>query len=145
MIRSKTRRSRLLLLVIALAVLAWRQWGPDASTGGGAGAEALERAYQQRQSDVMLEVEATVDRILADDEEGRRHQRFIIALPGGRTVLVAHNIDLAPRVPLAAGDAVTVRGEYEWNEKGGVLHWTHHDPDGRHDPGWIEHAGRRYQ
>jgi len=54
-------------------------------------------------------------------------------------------VALAPRVPLRAGGAVTVRGEYEWNERGSVLHWTHHDPDGRHDPGWIEHAGERYQ
>jgi len=54
-------------------------------------------------------------------------------------------VALAPRVPLWAGGAVTVRGEYEWNERGSVLHWTHHDPDGRHDPGWIEHAGERYQ
>ncbi|PIE25517.1 MAG: hypothetical protein CSA62_01015 [Planctomycetota bacterium] len=110
------------------------------------GAAAIERAFARRQSDLIVEVEARVKHVLPDDNDGSRHQRFILTLPGGRTVLVAHNIDLAPRVPgLSKGDRVVVRGEYEWSEKGGVLHWTHHDPRGRHPEGWIEHEGKRYR
>ena len=84
-------------------------------------------------------------RLLADDNEGSRHQRFIIHVTSDLTVLIVHNIDLAPRVPLQVGDSVAVRGDYVWNEQGGLIHWTHHDPDGRHVPGWIEVRGRRYQ
>ncbi len=84
-------------------------------------------------------------RVLSDDREASRHERFIVRVDGGVTVLVAHNIDLAPRVPVAAGDSVVLSGEYEWNPKGGVVHWTHHDPDGRHPGGWIRHEGRLYQ
>lgn len=88
----------------------------------------------------------TVERVLSDDNEGSRHQRFILRLSSGRTLLVAHNIDLAPRVaPLRTGDTVSFYGEYEPNDRGGVIHWTHHDPQGRHPDGWLEHKGQRYQ
>ncbi len=66
-------------------------------------------------------------------------------MPSGQTVLFAHNIDLAPRLNgLKVGDRVEFHGEYEWNAKGGVIHWTHRDPLGRHEPGWLKHNGRRY-
>ena len=88
----------------------------------------------------------TVSRILSDDNEGSRHQRFIVRLSSGSTLLIAHNIDLAPRVrSLQVGDTVSFYGEYESNDRGGVIHWTHHDPRGSHVGGWIEHKGRRYE
>jgi hypothetical protein len=88
----------------------------------------------------------TVERVLSDDNDGSRHQRFILELGSERTLLVAHNIDLAPRIPsLSKGDTVAFYGEYETNQQGGVIHWTHLDPQGRHAAGWLEHEGRRYQ
>ena len=85
-------------------------------------------------------------RVLADDNEGSRHQRFILELNSSRTVLVAHNIDLAPRISsLSTGDIVEFDGEFEPNEQGGVIHWTHHDPQGRHVGGWLQHKGQRYE
>ena len=71
-------------------------------------------------------------KLLADDRQGSRHQRFLLRVDGGPTILVAHNIDLAPRVTsLHEGDAIAFSGEYEWNARGGVVHWTHRDPSGR--------------
>lgn len=101
--------------------------------------------FNARRSGVMVTVSGTIIKTLSDDNDGSRHQRFLIKPQPGLTVLVAHNIDLAPRVPLRQGDRIALRGQYEWNEKGGVLHWTHHDPAKRHDEGWIEHEGKRYQ
>lgn len=88
----------------------------------------------------------TVVRVLTDDNDGSRHQRFILELGGGRTVLIAHNIDLAPRIgSISIGDTVSFFGQYETNDRGGVIHWTHKDPQGRHVDGWLEHRGNRYQ
>lgn len=106
----------------------------------------LEQLIEQKQSDVQINLTAQVSRLLGDDLRGSRHQRFLIELAGGETILIAHNIDLAPKIKdLKKGDIVTLYGEYEWNKKGGVIHWTHHDPAKRHIDGWIEHNGHRYQ
>lgn len=97
-------------------------------------------------SDVQVEDNGKVIKILADDNHGSRHQRFIVQVASGQTLLFAHNIDLAPRIEdIAIGDFVSFRGEYEYNQKGGIVHWTHHDPDGSHDGGWIKHNGNTYQ
>ena len=132
-----------LLLVVAVVVLQILLGG--GVPGGLAGDAAIDELFANGTSDVMVTIEGTVRRSLPDDNEGSRHQRFIVELDSGRTVLVAHNIDLAPRVPLRQGDRVSVRGEYEWTEQGGTMHWTHHDPQEWREGGWIEHAGRRYE
>ncbi len=107
---------------------------------------ALQHAFNNRQSDLQVQGEGVVIKVLSDDTKGSRHQRFILRLGWGQTLLVAHNIDLAPRISgLNRGDKVAFYGEYEWNEKGGVLHWTHHDPGGRHIGGWLKHDGKTYQ
>ena len=110
-----------------------------------ASAAEIADAFRTRRSGFMITLDGQVSATLPDDREGSQHQRFIVRLSDGQTLLVAHNIDLAPRVPLDKNDAVRIKGQYEWNEKGGVLHWTHHDPDKRHEEGWIEHQGKRYE
>jgi len=90
--------------------------------------------------------EGVVVRVLTDDNDGSRHQRFILELSSGKTVLVAHNIDLAPRIgSIRKGDTVQFYGQFEENDRGGVIHWTHHDPQGYHVDGWLKHEGRTYQ
>ncbi len=108
----------------------------------------LKRIIQKQQSEYWTDsLPYKVVKILPDDNKGSRHQRFLVkaydeSMP---TILVAHNIDLSPRVPLDLGDEILIRGRYEYNEKGGVLHWTHHDPNGYIKGGWIMHNGKRYQ
>ncbi|MDJ1182044.1 DUF3465 domain-containing protein [Roseofilum casamattae] len=110
------------------------------------GVRILEQAFADRQSDVQVRAVGQVIRLLADDLKGSKHQRFIVKLSSRQTVLIAHNIDLAPRVNgLSVGDRIEFYGEYEWTAKGGVIHWTHHDPAGRHVGGWIRHNERVYQ
>jgi hypothetical protein len=110
-----------------------------------AGERVIVAAFEEGRSGLVVQSAGVVERLLPDDREGDRHQRFILRLASGHTLLVSHNIDLVPRVPLALDDSVEFRGQYEWNEQGGVIHWTHHDPQGDRPGGWIRHAGRLYR
>jgi len=106
----------------------------------------LIRAIGEQRRGYQVGGSGTVTRILSDDNDGSRHQRFILELESGQTLLVAHNIDLAPRVDgLELGDTVSFFGEYEWNNRGGLIHWTHHDPAGQHVEGWVEHNGKQHE
>ncbi len=102
-------------------------------------------AFTNQQSNIQVMQEGTIDRILSDDLDGDRHQRIIVRLGNDQTLLIAHNIELAPRVPNPqVGKMLRFYGEYEWNDQGGVIHWTHKDPDGVHIDGWLEYEGKRY-
>lgn len=103
-------------------------------------------AFASQQSDIQIQGKGKVTAILKDDNKGSRHQRFILTLKNQQTLLVAHNIDLAPRINnLKKGDTLEFFGEYEWNKKGGVIHWTHKDPKNKHISGWLKHRGQLYQ
>lgn len=137
-------------ILIAIGVYGYIQYNPDAiSTFAEESRQSdhsVADAYQNQLSDIQVSGSGKVSRILSDDNEGSRHQRFILRLSSGQTLLIAHNIDLAPKIStLENGDVVEFFGEYEWNSKGGVIHWTHHDPGGRHISGWLKHNGRKYE
>lgn len=120
---------------------------PDAKTEvPQSDAVVVASAYIQHLENVQVQGEGRLVKMLSDDNSGSKHQRFILRTPEDVTVLVAHNIDLAPRIQnLTMGDTVSFYGEYVWNEKGGVVHWTHRDPNGRHVSGWLKHKGVTYQ
>lgn len=119
-------------VVMALIGLGYNQWHKrhDAGnralpaessvqrSGGGTaeagGEDAIRQAFSQRRSNVQVRGSGTVIKTLPDDRKGTAHQRFILKLSDGLSVLVAHNIDLAPRLQgLAKGDTVGFSGEYE--------------------------------
>ncbi len=107
---------------------------------------SLQIAFKNRRSDFQIQDGGTVIKNLPDDLKGSKHQKFILKNNTGETVLIAHNIDLAPKIKdLQEGDRVDFFGEYEWNPRGGVVHWTHDDPKGRHVSGWLKHKGKKYQ
>ena len=157
-IRRKPQRTVALLIALAVGAYAWWAEGPPvgadsastppAVTSGeaGAAADSVRMAFEERLDGVQVRDEGVVLRLLPDDRDGSRHQRFVLRVRNGPTVLIAHNIDLAPRIEsLREGDVVAFYGEYEWSNRGGVVHWTHHDPAGRHPDGWLRHKGRVYQ
>jgi len=123
------------------------EYPPSISEQSTAESDAIiANAFANHESDLQVSGQGSVVKLLPDDNDGSRHQRFIIKLSSGQTLLIAHNIDLALRISsLREGDSIQFYGEYEWNEKGGVLHWTHRDPNGSHAAGWLQHQGQRYQ
>ena len=149
MSRSLQRFSRRVIpLLVVLGLFAWQyfDFGANFDSGSaGTSSGEVEAAFIEQRSGQWVETSGRVVRLLADDNEGSRHQRFILDLGSGHTLLVSHNIDLARRLPLTRNDPVALRGRYEWNARGGVVHWTHHDPDGRLQGGWILHEGIRYR
>jgi beta-mannanase len=143
----ESRQKQRIWLIIAFIIVGYGAslYSPQ-QTDQPAPQQNADQLFEQQQSNNQLEVTGEVIKLLTDDHVGKRHQRFLIKLETGLSLLVAHNIDLADRIEsLKEGDIVTVYGEYEWNERGGVLHWTHNDPNKRHIDGWIKHQGRTYQ
>lgn len=142
------RLSQGALLSLMLLIWGYNQFfnnhSVSTTTPGSDKNHQLSELVKNRQSDVMVLLDGQVVKLLADDNRGSRHQKFIMAV-GEHTVLVAHNIDLAPRVPIEAGEVVKVYGEYEWNDRGGVVHWTHDDPQNKHVGGWIEHNKKKFK
>lgn len=105
----------------------------------------IRAAANNTDAQFWISIQGTVVKLLKDDLKGSRHQKFLIRIAPDITLLVAHNIDLAQRAPVSKGDEISLRGRYEWNNRGGVMHWTHHDPKGRKQGGWIEVNGKKYR
>jgi hypothetical protein len=123
----------------------WSRSNPRPRAEGGG---AIEGLFRRRESDAIVTASGTIVKLLRDDlddtDGSGQHQQFLVEVDGADvTVKISHNLDFG-RVPVREGDAVRFRGEYEYNDRGGCVHWTHHDPKGWHEDGWIEHRGRRY-
>lgn len=109
------RPMRILAASILYASLALGVGGCEQATGPSQVDTAEEdrrlmQAFDRRAEDTWVEAGGRVVRLLSDDHEGSRHQRFIVETGAGQTLLIAHNIDVAPRVPVGMGDRVRFRG-----------------------------------
>ena len=110
------------------------------------GNSTLIQAIESQSSDTQVLGHGQIIKLLPDDTYGSKHQRLLIKVNNQSTILIAHNIDLAPRVEHPEkGELIYFFGEYEWNDKGGVVHWIHHDPNGRHVDGWLKYKDKIYQ
>ncbi len=105
----------------------------------------MSNRFGKADTGTWIEIRGVVVKLLSNDNDGSRHQRFILDIGNRETLLIAHNIDLAERVPVGLGDRVRVRGMYEWNDLGGLVHWTHHDPLGIEEGGFVRYRRRDYR
>lgn len=106
--------------------------------------ELIVKAYDARTSNIIVETEARVVLLLPDIDDLGKFQEFKIELENGHVLRILHDLDQANRVPLAVSSKIRVRGEYDWSVDGGVIHWTHDDPQGLREGGWIEYMGQVY-
>lgn len=132
----------LFVVLIAPACQAPTSTLPQATDNG-----AIARAFADHRSELQVTAQGRVERLVSDDTSAAStHQRFILRLDDlAQTLLITNNVSVGKRVPVAAGDALLVHGEYIWNDQGGLIHFTHHDPDGSHEGGWIVRDGVRYE
>lgn len=104
-------------------------------------------AYDAGRSHAEVVADGTIDRVLGV-QAGRvsPHEGFLLRLGSGCDLIVRVevNTDFTGEFPLHTGEHVLVKGEYEYYSRGGVIHWTHRDPRGRHENGYIQAGGTLY-
>jgi len=121
----------------------------SAGSGGDDPNGAVYDAWAAHRSKIEVTASGSVARILGTRVgPSGAHEGFLLHLRGsagrGLTVRIEDNVDLTGPIPLAAGDTVEVRGEYIYDPRGGLIHYTHLDPRGRHAAGYVRVNGKIY-
>jgi Protein of unknown function (DUF3465) len=131
--------ARLAFLACAALVSACAAQRPDDG--------AVCAAYSAQRSRVEAVAGGRVTRIFGV-RAGRSspHEGFLMRLDSGCDLVlrVEVNTDFTGEIPLSSNEPIVVKGEYEYYPRGGVIHWTHHDPRGRHENGYISAADKMY-
>lgn len=126
---------------MAMALLALASCTPGANDAG------LCQAIASRSSGVEVIADGTVAQLLgtAIGSSGA-HEGFILHLESGcaATLRVETNVAFTGPVPLHIGERVVVKGEYDHDPDGEVIHFTHRELDGRHPGGYVEAGGVYY-
>jgi Protein of unknown function (DUF3465) len=88
------------IIFILSLLVACKQSAPDISDAAGVSAvgnvpiaiqvsnQALTEAYKNKKSDIFIEGSGTVKKLLADDNKGSRHQKFLVTVSAEQTLLL---------------------------------------------------------
>ena len=141
---------KLRLLTIILVILAGSAWWYNPSILANLGfikgdEDLIVSAWQQKRSNIHVQFEARVILKLPDEDDYDNSQKFLVVLENGHRLLISHDLDFSTRVPILVNSLIRVKGEYDWNGTGGMVHWTHKDISDQRDGGWIELNNQRYQ
>ena len=95
------------ILIAVLAIIIYilaQQQGPSVPDSTPSGADSFQTtvqgAFEKQLTDLQIQGQGVVKKVLPDDRKGLQHQKFILETSPGQTVLVAHNIDIATMVRL---------------------------------------------
>jgi hypothetical protein len=141
---------KLRLLTIIVVILAGGAWWYNPSILADLGFvksddELIVSAWQQEKSNFHVQFEARVILKLPDEDNYGNAQKFLVVLENGHRLLISHDLEISTRVPIVVNSLIRVKGEYDWNETGGMVHWTHRDINNERDGGWIELNNHRYR
>lgn len=98
----------------------------------------------QRQVNFVEGGGLVVVKILPDDTNGLKHQKWVVRLSNGMAMQAVYNSDMCPRVPVKIGDVIAMGGQFIWTKGGALIHWLHHDPKGRRPDGFVLLNGTYY-
>ncbi len=119
--------------------------GSRVETTNASNDSALVNAVNSKRNVDFLEASGvTVIELLADDTQGLPHEKFIVRLSNGATVLCVFNLDMGQRIPLKVGDIVDLGGQFKWTNVGALMHWLHADTQNRRPDGYVDLNGKRY-
>jgi hypothetical protein len=111
-------------------------------------AQAIDDIQNGRSGDEVI-VEGMVTHVgRTSHGESGTHEHFDIRISSGaaeQDILIADNITVGVQAPVKRGDDVIVKGVLEVDPNGPVIHWTHHDPENRHQAGFVMLGGRIYE
>lgn len=132
------------IVFVSVSLVAGWSWHSMPSYTFEPGNHVAEKAFYEQRSGMVVEVTGKVIRILGDDTPDSNFQWFEMKTPSGQYILVGHDSGASNPIPLFTLDEVTVRGEYEWTEKGGTIRSTQRDNSLKRRHGWIAHKDQRY-
>lgn len=106
-------------------------------------AALMDAVYTQKGVNFITAKGLVVAAVLDDDTKGNPHQKFNVKLSNGRIVTIVSNLDMCEKVPVQAGDVVSVGGQFiPTGKASGIVHWVHSDPRKKRPDGFIEFNGR---
>lgn len=118
--------------------------GEERSPGNEDDSEIVRAVVNRRRVDFVEGRGMVVIRTLADDTNGLRHQKWVVQLSNGSSMMAVYNLDMCERVALKVGDHVAMGGQFVWTNQGALLHWLHYDPRKTRPDGYVEVNGKVY-
>lgn len=106
--------------------------------------QLVQAVNNRRQLNFVEGGDLVVTKVLPDDTQGSEHQKWVVRLSSGKTLLAVYNLDMCERVPLQEGDHIAMGGQFIWTNQGGLLHWLHRDPRGHRPDGYVFLNGKYY-
>ena len=133
------------LLLVASLSSATSLFSTNAFADAPAGQEQIIEAQESGRGLSFVEVKnVQVVQVLPDEVSANQHQKWMVKLANGRTLLCVYNIDITQRVPIQVGDTVSMGGQYIFTHAGGLIHWLHADPRAERPNGYVDLNGTRY-